>query len=226
VALVQALCYTRNQMEEGKQATAAVGASSSGGTGMMPAGMRPGSGPRRAKLKLLGLIVGVVVLLLAVGAGSYLLLHKSSNKNSTTSVTATGTNKVPAYFSTLNSQEQVDYYLTQKNYTAAEDIYDGQLKVAKTADARAQANMGLCGIYTTEHAYQSAYQYALKAYGNEVTPQTATTAAGAAVNAGDKTAAATYYQTAINLLPKENLPSDQYAYNLRELQADLQEAGQ
>jgi tetratricopeptide (TPR) repeat protein len=192
------------------------------------AGMVVSDGKQRRPLsphiRLWGiLLLCVVVLGGAIGMVFHLKYVSDSNKGSTTS---TPENKVPVYFSTLNSQERVTYYVSQKNYAAATDIYNNQLTTAKTADDRAQANMGLCGVYTTEQDFQTAYQYALKAYNNEMTVQTATTAGGAAVNAGDKKAAAKYYQVAINLLPKENLPTDQYAYDLRELQAQLQGASQ
>ena len=208
-----------------RRAATAVGASSRGADGALSIGAHAGKGQRRARLRLVGLILVFLIVFAMIAAGGYVLLHhRPKGKPSTGSKTSMS--NMPSYFSSLNSQDKINYYIAQKNYTAAEAIYNGQLKAANTADARAQANIGLSGIYTTTQNYQSAYTYALKAYGNEVTEQTATAAAGAATNAGDKAGAVKYYQVAIGLLSKANLPSDQYDYDLRVLQADIQEVGQ
>jgi tetratricopeptide (TPR) repeat protein len=207
-------------MDESKQAGAAAGAGSGSDGGAVSAGLRPSGGPRRAKFKLAGLLVGTVVLLAALSFGGYKLLHKApANQVTVTNTSSASTPK-------LNSQEQVTAYLDQKNYAAAAAIYTNQLKTATTADAKAQANMGLCGVYTAKQDYATAYQYALKAYGDETTVQTAETAAGAAKNAGNTADAVKYYQAAINLVPKENVSSDVRDYTLRVLQAHLQEVSQ
>lgn len=189
---------------------------SGGNGGAVPDAPRSAGVPPRVRFKLAGLILGTVLLLAALSFGGYKLLHKNAAPVRTTSA------KTPA----LTSQDRVQSYLIQKNYAAAASIYNDQLKAAKTADQKAQANMGLCGVYTAEQNYPLAYQYALKAYTDEATEQTAVTAADAAKNAGNKADAAKYYQLAINLLPKENQSPDVQQYVLRQLQADLREVGQ
>ncbi len=160
-------------------------------------------------------------MLVAVGFGGYKLVHKNHTPNQTA-----GNNSSQAKSTPVTSQEQVQTYLMQKNYAAAAAVYNNQLKTAKTADQKAQANMGLCGVYTAQQDYQTAYQYALKAYGNEATMQTAQTAAAAAKNAGNNQDAAKYYQAAIDLLQKANLSPDVHDYTLRVLQAHLKEVSQ
>jgi hypothetical protein len=210
-------------MDKGRQATAAVGASSRGTENVLSVGAQAGRGQRRARIRLFGLVLGLILILVGIALVGAAMIHRKSDKHVTAS---TSKSNLPSYFSSLNSGQQISYYMLHKDYAAVEDIYTGQLKTAKTADAQAQANLGLSSVCSIQQNNQAAYQYALKAYGDEATEQTAATVAAAAADAGDKTTATKYYQIAINLLPKENLPSDQYDYDLRVLQARMQEVNQ
>lgn len=205
-------------MDKSKQAGAATGVGSGGNVGAPPNGMRAEAGLRRAKLKLAGVIAAVVVVLAGLGIGAYALLRKTSTVKP--AVITNDNSKAPSQFSAYTADQKAQYYLGQKNYPAAEAVYKDELKTAKTDADKSQVYISLATVGLNMSDYAQAYQYALQADGLAHSYQTASLAAYAAQQNGDKQNAAKYYQLAIDRLDKNTAG---YNYILSGLQDSLKE---
>jgi tetratricopeptide (TPR) repeat protein len=165
--------------------------------------------PRRSlRAKLFGMGVGMLAIILLIAAGAFMLVHHfhSPAKHVQTS-------EKP-----LTPAQQAANLQVAGNYVAAQQIYDTQLKSAKTAQEKAQIYTGKATVSFTAKDYASALSYAGKADKLAPTAYTAEFLGNIAKAQGDVAAAQTYFQSALHRL---NPKTSTYGYVANKIQAEI-----
>lgn len=170
-------------------------------------------------LRVVGLVIAGLIIVGGVAWGAVVVVRHFHNGKRQLS-TANNSSPTPGApnLSAMTPEQKADYYVLKGQFSNAQAIYDAQLKAATTPQQKADAYTAKATTALSAKDYATARQ--LEAHADQLAPTawTAQFLGDIAAAQGDKSAAANYYQTALNRLDK-NSPT--YGYEANKIQAKL-----
>lgn len=175
-------------------------------------------------LRVVGLVIALLIILGGIAWGVVVVVqHFHGSKKRPSIANNSNPNPGAPNLNAMTPEQKADYYVLKGQFSDAQAIYDAQLKVATTPQQKADAYTAKATTAYSAKDYATAKQFEMQADQLAPTAGTAQFLGDIAVAQGDKSAAAGYYQTALNRLDKS---SPTYGYEANKIQAKLNEAKQ